>query len=76
MQTQLSPNTTVSSSTIVLVDDHPLLREGMAMLISRQPGLKIVGQAATNDEAVSLIADTAPDLAIVDLCSRTGMAWY
>ena len=57
---------------VLIVDDHPLVREGMAMRISMQPGLEVCGEAATEDEALALVKETCPDLMIVDLSLKSG----
>lgn len=52
---------------IVVVDDHPALRAGLVALLESQPDLDVVGQAADGEEAVRLIADMRPDVALMDL---------
>ncbi|MGE3276597.1 MAG: response regulator [Vicinamibacterales bacterium] len=52
---------------VVIVDDHAIVRMGIRALLARLPGYDIVGEAATVDEAGSLIARTAPDLVVLDL---------
>lgn len=52
---------------IVLVDDHPLLREGLKRLITNQQGLTICGMAGTVQEALALVQSEKPDLVITDL---------
>ncbi|WP_232631601.1 response regulator transcription factor [Methylobacterium sp. Leaf118] len=53
--------------TILLVDDHPVVREGYRRLIERQPGLTVVAEAGTAAQAYRLYQAHAPDLAILDL---------
>ncbi len=53
--------------TILIVDDHPTLRRGLAALISSEPDLTVCGEAATGPEALAAILERHPDLAIVDL---------
>jgi DNA-binding NarL/FixJ family response regulator len=55
-----------------LVDDHPLLREGLAGLINRVPEIKICGEAETAAEALEGICRTRADAAIVDLSLKEG----
>jgi YesN/AraC family two-component response regulator len=57
---------------VLIVDDHPLVRDGMAMRISMQPGLEVCGEAATEDEALALVKETCPDLMIVDRSLKSG----
>ncbi|MGI6588042.1 MAG: response regulator [Peptococcia bacterium] len=52
---------------IVIVDDHPLVRQGIRSLLSLEEEMEVVGEAATLSEAVQLIEKQQPDLAIVDL---------
>jgi len=55
------------SHRIVLVDDHPVVREGLAHLIESEPSLTVCGQAEDRGEALAVIRATKPDVAIVDL---------
>lgn len=53
--------------TILIVDDHPLLRHGLAALIKSEPDLDVCGEAATSAAALEVIRQCSPDLVIVDL---------
>lgn len=55
---------------LMLVDDHPLVRERLAKLINEQPDLRVCCEAADHHEAIALLAHGAPDLAVVDLSLR------
>jgi DNA-binding NarL/FixJ family response regulator len=57
---------------VLIVDDHPVVREGLAMLIARQPDLEVCGEAADVAEAVRQAAATNPDVAVVDIGLQTG----
>lgn len=52
---------------VVLVDDHPVLREGLAMFLAHQEDVECVGQAADQAAATELVARERPDIAVVDL---------
>jgi DNA-binding NarL/FixJ family response regulator len=52
---------------VVLVEDHPMFREQLAQLINKEPGLKISGEADNVQDALQLIEQKNPDIAIVDL---------
>jgi two-component system nitrate/nitrite response regulator NarL len=49
------------------VDDHPLYREGVVGAIKQRPDLEVVGEAADGAEALALIGELAPDVALVDM---------
>jgi DNA-binding NarL/FixJ family response regulator len=55
---------------ILLVDDFPLLRQGLAAALELDPGLSIVGQAEGGDEALRLAGELEPDVVILDLHMR------
>ena len=52
---------------VVIVDDHPLFRERLAQLINYEPDMEVTGEAENANDAVQLIRNTSPDLAIVDI---------
>jgi DNA-binding NarL/FixJ family response regulator len=56
-----------SRKRILLVDDHPLLRQGISQLINQQPDLVICGEAEDRATAMAVAEKTLPDLAVVDL---------
>lgn len=53
--------------TLLLVDDHPVVREGYRRLLERQPGFTVVAEAETAAQAYRLYKAQAPDLVILDL---------
>jgi DNA-binding NarL/FixJ family response regulator len=53
--------------TIMLVDDHAVVREGYRAVIEKQPGLKVVAEAGDGAEAYRLFKATRPDLVVMDL---------
>lgn len=52
---------------LLLVDDHPVLREGLANLLHREPDFEVVGQAGTGEEALRIVRDCRPDVCLLDL---------
>lgn len=55
-----------SPATVLLVDDHPLLRDGLRSLLSRDHGLAVAGEAKTIAEARRLVAALAPEVVLLD----------
>lgn len=53
--------------TILIVDDHPLMRKGLRQLIDMDEGLECIGEAASGDEAVRLAVANEPDVMLLDL---------
>jgi len=52
---------------ILCVDDHPLVREGLAALINLQPDMKVVASAETGEAAISIYKKLQPDVTLMDL---------
>jgi DNA-binding NarL/FixJ family response regulator len=52
---------------VVIADDHPIVRQGLEVVISSQPDMELVGQAADGSEAVRLISELKPDVVVMDL---------
>jgi DNA-binding NarL/FixJ family response regulator len=52
---------------LLIVDDHPMMREGLAQLIRHEPDLVVCGEAGTANEALQLVARLKPNLALVDI---------
>ena len=63
---------TKKRNRVLIVDDHPAVREALSLRIGRQPDLEVCGEAADMSEALRLIADTQPDVAVVDISLKTG----
>lgn len=59
--------TQVEKSRILIVDDHPLFREGLQQMIDRNPDLTVCGEAADAVQALRAIIDRKPDLVLVDI---------
>ena len=57
---------------VLIVDDHPAVREALASRIGRQADLEVCGEAADTADALRLIAETEPDVAVVDISLKTG----
>lgn len=59
-------------TNIIIVDDHPLMRKGLAQTLEAEPGLTVRAQVSSAEEALERFDELAPDLVIVDL-SLPGM---
>src|SRR5882757_2856793 len=57
---------------VLLVDDHPLVREGLVNLINQQPDLEICGEAGNEPVALQMISELRPDVAVVDISLENG----
>jgi DNA-binding NarL/FixJ family response regulator len=56
-----------SKSRVFLVDDHPIVRQGLTQLINAEDDLVVSGEASSAREALELLADPLPDVAIIDI---------
>ncbi len=54
-------------SRLLLVDDHPILRAGLRMLLELEPDLQVVAEAGGTDEALALLPGALPDLVVTDI---------
>ncbi len=61
-------NTTLKNIRILLIDEQPIVRTGLRMLIESHPGLEVIGEAESYIEAIAL-ASEAPDIILLDLTS-------
>jgi len=52
---------------VLSIDDHPLVREGLAALINDQADMRVVGQGSTGHEAIQLFREHQPDVALMDV---------
>jgi DNA-binding NarL/FixJ family response regulator len=59
--------TATAAINILIVDDHPILREGVAAVIACEDDLKVVGEASNGTEALELFRKLAPDITLMDL---------
>jgi DNA-binding NarL/FixJ family response regulator len=61
---------------ILIVDDHPMMREGLRTLISRERDLTVCGEAETAGQALDAVANLTPDLVLTDITlpGRNGIA--
>lgn len=65
-------NETAKPARVLIVDDHPAVREALALRISRHADLLVCGEASELAEALQLISETKPDVAVIDIGLKTG----
>jgi len=53
--------------TVLIADDHPVVREGLRGMLAAEPGIQVVGEAASGDEAVVMALQHRPDVVLMDL---------
>jgi two-component system, NarL family, response regulator len=58
------------SIKVLCVDDHRIVREGLGLIISRQPDMEVVGTASSGEEAVEAFERCRPDITLMDLNLR------
>lgn len=64
---QRSRTSEKSVKRIVLIDDHPIMRHGLAQLIRAEEGLDVIGEAGSAREGLEVVGRLKPDLAVIDL---------
>jgi len=67
MKTTKSRPASQTRTRILIVDDHPLTRHGLAQLINREPDLMVCGEAGSAAQALAAIPSLRPDLLLADL---------
>ncbi|MCX7008773.1 MAG: response regulator transcription factor [Kiritimatiellaeota bacterium] len=67
MTTKNRKQITAGKKTILLVDDHPMLREGLQQFLQQDEDLTICGQAGSTAEAMKMVEELKPDLLVVDI---------
>ena len=60
----------VGKRKVLIVDDHPVFREGMSQVIEQESDLEVCGEAANADAAIEAVRNLLPDLALLDISLR------
>ena len=55
---------------LVVVDDHPLFRQGVVDALSLEPDMTVIGQASSGEDALEMIRSLSPDIAVIDVIYR------
>ena len=71
-----SSSTSATKVRVLIADDHPVVREGLATISKSQKDMKVVAEAANGQETCELYNELAPVILLLDLrsCSRTSFA--
>ena len=67
----MKPKDAKQRARVLIVDDHPAVREALSWRIGRQQDLEVCGEATDMTEALRLLAQTQPDVAVVDISLKT-----
>src|SRR5262245_2606802 len=67
--------TTTTRAKVLLLEDHPIVRQGLAQMINDEPDLQVCGQADDTQAALKLVQEQLPDVAVVDISlkDRSGL---
>jgi DNA-binding NarL/FixJ family response regulator len=57
----------IKKTTVLIVDDHPLFRDGIVNLLQRESDFEVVGQAVDGEEAIRLVDEKSPDIVLIDI---------
>ncbi|WP_027182677.1 response regulator [Desulfovibrio inopinatus] len=57
----------MADKRVIIVDDHPLFREGLKTMLARTPGYTVVGEAGDVEPGIDVITEHMPDIALVDI---------
>ena len=57
---------------VMVVDDHPIFRQGLVSVLQRYPEFEVVGQAADGERAVAKASEVQPDIVVMDVCMPEG----
>ena len=67
MRQRAVPRTAAAKRRVFVVDDHPIVRQGLALMIDQEPDLEVCGEAEEARSALAAIADTRPDVLLLDI---------
>jgi DNA-binding NarL/FixJ family response regulator len=62
----------MKQTKILIVDDHPLVRQGLSLNLATQPDFEVCGEVETEHEALEMVEKMQPDLMLIDISLRSG----
>jgi DNA-binding NarL/FixJ family response regulator len=62
----------MKQTRILIVDDHPLVRQGLSLNLTAQPDFEVCGEVETEHEALEMVEKMQPDLMLIDISLRSG----
>jgi two-component system, NarL family, response regulator len=65
--TKSDPRSDTDVISVLIADDHPIVREGLSTIFKRQKDIKVVAQATNGEEALELCSQRSPDVLLLDL---------
>ena len=68
----MAKNQTAKRSRVLIVDDHPAVRDALALRIGGERDLEVCGEAADAGDALQLVVERCPDVAVVDISLKSG----
>ena len=72
ISSQYTGSTALTRKSVFVVDDHPVVRDGYARMITNQADLEMAGESGDGVQALEMIAAAQPDLVLVDLSLKSG----
>ena len=70
-----SPHRTVSRLSVAIVDDHPAIRDALCQAVENRMSTEVVAESGSSEEALRLVEEHGPDVAIVDLSLSDGLSF-
>lgn len=67
MNTRVQPGTQPKKNRVFLVDDHPIVRQGLGLLVNREPDLMVCGEADGGFAVLQIVANLRPDILVLDI---------
>lgn len=64
--------TSSQKASVMLVEDHPVMRHGLSQMIDREDDLQVCGEAASATQAIDLVSQTNPDVVVIDITLEDG----